>query len=163
MNEDIHKKAEGLITTARVEGLSDSDREWLSSHLEECAICAGRAENLVKMLVALRSIPITLDPAVVEATRRRVRMRARDLREDRSRMRALWVSCSLSWVLGIVTAPLLWQGFKWTGRHLALPDLAWQAAFLLWWLVPAAIVSGALAWWFARASGEAGDEIRVPR
>ena len=77
MSEDIHKKAETLLLTSRVEGISDAEREWLSSHLEACGSCHARAEAQERMLAALRSFPAAPAPAVVEATRRRVRAPAR--------------------------------------------------------------------------------------
>jgi hypothetical protein len=162
MSEDIHKKAERLIAAARVEGISDAERAWLSSHLESCGRCSAYAETLKRAVEALRSIAVFPRPALLETTRWRIEMRARELREERSRMRALWIACGASWVLGALTAPLLWQGFAWAGRHLALPDLVWQAAFVLWWLVPAAVTGGALAWWSTRGAGERGLGMNLP-
>jgi anti-sigma factor RsiW len=146
MNEDIHKRAEKLIAASRVEGISSSEREWLNSHLEECAACAQRADSLEKSITALRSIPVTLDPAVVEATRRRVRARAREFREHQSRMRGLWMACVLSWFCGAVTAPPLWFAFKWMGQHFDLPGSLWVMALAIYWIVPAAAGAAALAW-----------------
>ena len=162
MNEDVHKKAEGLIAAARVEGISPAEREWLDAHLASCARCAAFAESLSRAVNALRSVSVSPRPELVEATRLRVRLRARELREERFRMRALWISCALSWILGAASAPLLWRGFEWAGRRLDLPNLVWQAAFALWWFVAAAIVGGAFVWWRTHASDECGFDTTLP-
>ena len=162
MNEDLHKKAESLLAAARVEGISEADRGWLEAHLESCAACAARRESLRRTVDGLRSVAVTLRPELLAATRLRVQARALQLREERARMRALWISCALSWVLGAASAPLLWRVFGWAGRSLAVPDLIWQAAFILWWLVPAAVVGGVIVWWRARESGERGLETNLP-
>ena len=156
MSDDVHPRAEHLITAARVEGISPAEREWLDTHLESCAHCAERAAALERALASLRSLSIPLDPALVSATQLRVRLRAQGLQEQESRMRGLWVSCALSWFLGALSAPLLWRGFEWVGRRIALPDLAWQTAFLFWWLVPGAAVGAVFAWQRARGSSDNG-------
>jgi hypothetical protein len=58
----------------------------------------------------------------------------------------------------MVSAPLLWWGFQWVGRHMALPDLAWQTAFVLWWVMPAAAAAAVLAGLRARVARENGIE-----
>ncbi len=40
MNEDLHARALELVTRVRVEGLSQSEREWLSRHLQDCGFCS---------------------------------------------------------------------------------------------------------------------------
>jgi len=154
MSEDVHQQAERLIAVARVEGISSAEREWLEGHLESCARCDEHATALERAVGALRTVSIPLDPALVRATQFRVRLRAQELREEKSRMRGLWISCALSWVLGALSAPLLWWGFQWVGRHMVLPDLAWQTAFVLWWVMPAAAVAAVLAGLRERASSE---------
>jgi len=163
MTEDLHARAGHLIDAVQVEGISAADREWLDNHLEGCARCGARARATERALQSLRSAAFHIDPAVVRATQLRVRLRAQQLREQQSRMRALWVSCALSWVLGVVSAPLLWRGFEWLGRSVALPDSVWQIAFFLWWPVPAVVAGGVLAWWRVRASTEDGYTASLPR
>ena len=93
-------------------------------------------------LQALRSNSVSVDPALVSTTQARVRLRARELRENQVRMRALWISCALSWVLGVASAPLVWRAFHWIGLHAALPKMIWESAFALWWLLPAGCGGG---------------------
>jgi hypothetical protein len=156
MNEDLHERATRLIAAERVEGLSADEQAWLSEHLAECASCAAHAQETERALRALRAVTIPVRPTLVSATQWRVRLRAHELREQESRMRGLWFSCALSWVLGVLSAPLLWWGFQWAGRYLALPDVAWQTAFALWWIMPAAASAALLAGLRARAAKENG-------
>ncbi|HUU13418.1 MAG TPA: hypothetical protein VM182_06880 [Terriglobia bacterium] len=162
MSEDVHKRAERLIATSNVEGISAPDREWLDEHLESCGRCAQRAAALEQVVVTLRSVSIPPDPAVVEATRRRVRVRAAELHEQQVRLRALWMACAFSWGLGVLSAPLVWWALQWIGEHLALPTAVWTVAFLLWWTVPAAGAGGVLAW--LRTRSPSGEYLRgLPR
>ena len=156
MSEDVHQRAEHLLAASKVEGISPAEQEWLETHLESCVPCNEYTAALERAVASLRSVRIPLDPALVRATQFRVRLRAHELREQESRMQGLWISCALSWVLGALSAPLLWWGFQWVGRHIALPDLAWQTAFVLWWVMPAAAAAAVLAGLRARAAKENG-------
>ena len=158
MTEDVHQQAEHLLAVSRLEGISAAERAWLEAHLESCLLCAEYAAALERAITSLRAVSIPLDPALVRATQFRVRLRARELHERESRMRGLWISCALSWVSGVLSAPLLWWGLQWIGHHMALPDLAWQTAFILWWVMPAAATAAVLAGLRARAARENGIE-----
>ena len=162
MSEDVHQRAARLIAAECVEGLAAGERTWLEEHLEHCADCAAHGRAIEEALRALRAVSVPVRPALLAATHLRVRLRARELHEQRSRMRALCISCALSWILGVVTAPLLWRAFAWVGRSLALPDIVWMASFALWWIVPAA-VGGTLAWWRSRVARENGYAAGLPR
>ncbi|MFB3922878.1 MAG: hypothetical protein ACE145_14230 [Terriglobia bacterium] len=163
MNREHHERALQLVDARAVEGLSAADQEWLESHLDACAGCSAYAESVGRTLESLRWMPVELDPAVVAAARARVRLRARELREQESRMQGLWIACVLSWVMGVLSAPLVWWGFQWIGRHMALPDLAWQTAFVLWWVMPAAAAAAVLAGLRARAAKENGIQESLRR
>ena len=156
MSEDVHQRAERLISASKVEGISAADREWLDTHLQSCGRCAQRAAALEQVVATLRSVSIPPRPTVVESTRRRVHARALELREHHSRMRALWMSCALSWMLGAVSAPLLWRGLEWVGQRMALPQPVQMVAFVFWWIVPAVLVAAALTWRRSRALAENG-------
>lgn len=163
MKESMHEQAERLITASRVEGVSPADREWLDRHLEGCTACAQRAAAVDDLVRSFRSLPVRVDPGVVRSTQLRVRLRARELREHQIRMRALWVSCALSWISGAVTAPLLWRGSEWIGQHMALPQAVWITAFILWWTVPAAVVAAVLVWRRSRVANENSYATTEPR
>lgn len=144
MNKNMHERAERLIVAARVEGIDASDRGWLDRHLAECPQCAAVHEATESAIQSLRSVSLEVDPALIRATRLAVHRRARELRERPIRMLPLWIFCTLSWVLGAVSAPYLWRGFEWIGRRVGVPDLMWQTAFLLWWALPAVAVAAIL-------------------
>ncbi len=163
MSEGVHERAVRLLAAERVEGLAADDRTWLDEHLEHCPDCAAHGRALEEALGALRAVSVPVRPALVATTQLRVRLRARELREQRARMRALWVACALSWLLGAVTAPLLWRAFAWIGSSLALPNIVWEVSFALWWVTPAAVVAGVLAWWRSRVARENGYGASLPR
>jgi len=146
MNEDVHERARRLIDTLHVEGASATDREWLEAHLANCAQCQRRAHATEQALQALRSLSLMVDPALVSTAQARVRRRARELRENQARLRALWISCGLSWLLGTLTAPLLWQAMAWLGRHFELSAAIWITAFALLWIAPASVVGALMVW-----------------
>ena len=144
MSDDVHQRAERLILTSRVEGLSASDQEWLNLHLESCARCAGRADSTEQALRCLRSVSVRVGPDLIRATRLRMHARVIELRERRAQMTLLWVSCALSWVLGAFSAPFVWHAFAWLGEHYKMPKIAWQLGFALWWVLPAGVVAAVL-------------------
>jgi predicted anti-sigma-YlaC factor YlaD len=163
MNGEHHEHARKLLAAARVEGLNATDQAWLDAHLESCGDCRVYVESLDRAVAAARSLQAPVDPVLLETTRRRLHLRARELREHEARMHGLWISCALSWVLGALSAPLLWWGFRWLGRHMALPDLAWQTAFAFWWVMPAAATAAVLAGLRARAANENGIQRSLRR
>jgi hypothetical protein len=145
---NLHERAERLIAQAHVEGLegiSPTDREWLDRHLDECGRCAGTRDTTERALRSLRSLTIQVDPELVSRTRLLVRFRASELARRGTGMLPVWVSCALSWILGIVTAPLVWRGFEWIGQHAGVPNFVWQAGFVAWWLLPGLIAAALLA------------------
>lgn len=156
MKEDVHERAQKLIATWHVEGLVADDRAWLEAHLETCSACSARAQATERALCSLRGVVVPVNPTLVSSTQQRVRLHARELRDHQARMRALWVSCALSWLLGVLTAPLLWWALKWLTQRAALPEAVWLVAFPLLWTVPAAVVGAVLVWRRARAPSENG-------
>ena len=141
MTQDIHERARYLIAAARVEGILATEQGWLDEHLEDCAACAQNAAETRRALEGLRWMAVSADPGMVRATRLQVRMRARELDENRSRSLLLWASGVLTTVVGMVTLPLLWNGFAWLGQKMSLPNGVWQFGFLVAWLLPALVVA----------------------
>jgi anti-sigma factor RsiW len=156
MNRENHEHACHLIDALHVEGIAAAERRWLEAHLAECPACQARARASEKALQALRSNTVMITPGLVGTTQSRVRLRARELRENQVRMRALWISCALSWVLGVASAPLVWRAFQWVGLHAALPSIIWKTAFALWWLLPGGAVAVLVAWNQRRTANQEG-------
>jgi anti-sigma factor RsiW len=154
VSKDLHEQMRNLIDAMIVEDISTAERESLELHLETCEPCRRHAQMNERALQTLRSVAVRISPTLVSETQARLRLRARELHEERARMRALWVACLFSWILGVATAPLVWWGIKWLGRQFALPEAFWTVAFVLWWLVPTTVIAAVLAWRRSHASLE---------
>jgi len=156
MNPEVHDRARHLIDAGQVEGISAPDREWLEAHLADCPECQARTQANERALQAVRSNAVRISPALVSTTQARVRWRARELRENQARLRALWLSCGLSWLVGTLTAPLLWQAIAWLGRRFEVSQAVWVMVFAFCWIAPATVVGAVMAWRHSRAS-DAGN------
>jgi hypothetical protein len=141
MNDNLHARAEKLIAQERVEGISQSARDWLGGHLRECAGCAQIAQQTNDALRTLRGVPIPLPRGLAARTQFRVQLRAQEMREREPKRRILWIMCAMSWGLGIATAPYVWRAFEWAGEHFGIPKLVWEMGFGLWWTIPALIAA----------------------
>jgi Ca2+/Na+ antiporter len=93
-----------------------------------------------------------IDPALVSTTQARVRMSARELRENQMRLRTLWISCGLSWLLGTLTAPLLWQALAWLERSFEISQVVRIMVFVFCWVAPATVVAAVIAWSYSHAT-----------
>ena len=143
MNHEMHARAEQLIAKESVEGLGPSEREWLAGHLNECANCTEHARLTADALRSLRTAVIALPDGLANRTQFRVRLRAQELREREPRHRLMWITCGVSWALGVSTAPYVWHIFEWVGQHTGAPKIILQLSFGLWWAIPA-LVAGAV-------------------
>ncbi len=141
MSENLHLRAEKLIAQDRIEGVSQSERDWLAAHLRECAACAQIAQQTNDALRALRGLPVPLPRGLAQRTQFRVQLRAQEMREREPQRRLLWIMCAMSWALGIASAPYIWQAFEWVGNRMGLPRLVWEMGFGLWWTIPALIAA----------------------
>jgi uncharacterized membrane protein YqjE len=146
VTHDVHARAQQLIAAARVEGIPAADEAWLEQHLEACAECAQSAALTERAIHSLRWMAVSADPALVQATRQRVHMRALELAEQRARLLPLAVSCGLAALVSLLTLTSLWQGFAWMGAQWKLPALLWQAGFVSAWFLPAAVTAAAMFW-----------------
>ena len=146
MNESIHERARRLILHRRVEGLPAGDQEWLLQHLNGCGECAARAQSVERVVASVKSLRAEVDPAVIQAARRRVRLRAGEIQAQRARLSPVWVALVFSGAWTLLLTPYLWRGFEWVGRSLRLADGVWATAFLVWWFLPATAIAAALAW-----------------
>jgi hypothetical protein len=144
MNEDPHARAQRLILEDHAERISVEEREWLDQHLEGCLDCERLAGATEKALRSLCAVSVPLPPSLASRAQLRVYLR---MEERQTRERTGWIlyiSCALSWGLGIASAPLVWRGFEWAGHHIGVPNLIWQMGFGLWWALPALVAAGIL-------------------
>ena len=152
MNQEMHTRAEHLIAQERVEGISQAEREWLSTHVQDCARCTGLARQTDQALRGFRTAAIPLPSGLASRTQFRVRLRAEELREHGLRRKLVWVIAGVSWALGIASAPWVWHAFEWVGHRTGAPKLIWEVGFVMWWAVPALLATGVvLAIWNDRA------------
>ncbi len=137
MSADLHLQAEQFIAQERVEGLTPSDRKWLTAHLQECAQCNKFSEQTENALRSLRTASISVPAGLASRTQFRVRLRAQELAAREPQRRLLWLACGVSWMFGIVSAPYVWRLFQWFGERTGVPKLVWELGFGLWWTIPA--------------------------
>jgi len=138
MNENVHDRALQLVAKGRVEGLAQSESDWLNVHLQDCEFCNEHARQTDRALRAMRTAAISLPADLAGRTQFRVRLRAMELREREPKRRMLWLACAASWIFGIASAPYVWQLFEWFGRITGAPKIVWEIGFGLWWTIPAA-------------------------
>jgi hypothetical protein len=141
MNENLHARAEKLIAQERIEGIAQSERDWLAAHLRECQACAQVAQQTNDAVRVLRAVHVSLPRGLAERTRFRLQLRAQEMREREPKRRLLWIMCVMSWALGIATAPYVWRAFEWIGDRMGLPRLIWEMGFGLWWTIPALVAA----------------------
>jgi hypothetical protein len=146
MSGEIHARAEQLILEERVGTIKELERLWLEDHLRTCPGCRARAEGADDAIRSFRSISVLPDPALVDVTRLRVRLRGSEMGAQRLPRLGLWLGCILSWLWISESAPWLWRGFAWAAAKTGMPSPFWQMAFVLWWAVPALIAAVALCY-----------------
>jgi hypothetical protein len=139
MSESLHNRAQQLFAQSLVEGLSSADRAWLDAHLRDCGDCAREMASTRELLHALRNVPVSVPRDLAARTQLRVRLRAQESAMNSSSSALLWIVTAASWLLGVVSAPLVWRGFEWVGTQLNLPKPVLEFGFVLWWTVPALI------------------------
>ena len=136
MSENLHQRAQQLFAQSLVEGLSSTDQAWLEAHLRECAACAREIASTRELLHALRSVPVSVPRDLAARTQMRVRLRAQESAQSSGSGALLWVITGASWLLGVLSAPLVWRGFAWLGAQLNLPKTVLEFGFVLWWTLP---------------------------
>jgi hypothetical protein len=144
MNETLHTRAQQLLAQDRVEGISAADRAWLTAHLGECAGCAASLQEMEEALRALRAAPVPLPKGLAARTQFRVRLRAQELRGSEPRHHLMWLTCGVSWALGVATAPYVWRVFESVGQHTGAPKILLQVSFGIWWAIPALVAGAAV-------------------
>jgi len=154
MKGDLHERARRLIDMERVESLAAPDRRWLEEHLAGCEACAARAAATEAALRAVKTPPVSMPLGLAASAQSIVRRRAEELHAQRTRNLALGVGCTLSWLLGVASAPLVWRVCVWVGATFELPRLLWVAGFVAWWLVPASAMGLVILWQRRRADAE---------
>lgn len=137
MSENLHIRAQKLFAQSLVEGLASADQSWLDQHLHECVDCARETASTHDLLHALRNVPVALPRDLAARAQLRVRLRAQESAQSSAGSYLLWVITGFSWLLGVLSAPLVWRVFAFVGGYLHVPKLALEMGFVLWWALPA--------------------------
>jgi predicted anti-sigma-YlaC factor YlaD len=156
MSGSVHDRAQQLFSQSLVEGLSSADQVWLEGHLRECAACKQQAAATQDLLRALRTVPVATPGDLAARTQLRVRLRAQQFAAASSSGTLLWIITAASWLLGVLSAPLVWRGFAWLGAYFNLPKPVLELGFVLWWAVPALIALAAVLHQRTVSNGNAG-------
>ena len=141
MKPDIHQQVQQWIACTGAEDVDYKGSAVLQKHLLECPSCRHYAETASQMVQALRSVPFAADANLVRSTQERVRVRARQLQQERTRLQFVWMSCTLVAFAAAVTTPLLWQGFRWLGEIVNVSPPVWQIGFAIFWISPSLAIS----------------------
>lgn len=152
--DDLHERARHLIDMERVEGLSRADQRWLEDHLATCPTCANQASATDAALRVLRTSPVSVPRDLAASAQLIVRRQAEELRVQHTRNVALAIGCTLSWVFGVASAPLVWKVCAWLGATLDLPRVVWVLGFVTWWFVPLSVMGLVVLWLRSRWEGE---------
>jgi hypothetical protein len=160
MSENIHQRAEQLFAQSLVEGLSSADQAWLEAHVRECPECARQTASTQELLRALRNVPVAIPRDLAARTQLRVHLRAQESAQRSTSGTVLWIITAASWLLGVLSAPLVWRGFAWLGVEFNLPKPMLELGFVLWWAVPALVAVAAVL--HQRAMSHAAGAHRQP-
>ena len=141
MTMSDHDRAQELTLLRDIEGISESEAAWLATHLGDCPECSGFADELALAGRALRSVPVMAPIALVTATQARVRQRAAELRDQQARNFLIGISFCLGllWSAGSAFVGLKLSGWLADKIHVASWVIA--AAFVVFWLAPAAAIA----------------------
>jgi anti-sigma factor RsiW len=147
MTNRDHERAIDLVTRRGIEEIAAGDWAWLESHLTMCPECAGYADDFDDTGRRLRAVAVTASRSLVSATQRRVRERALQLEEQRSRMVLIAISFCLGAVSSVLSSWLWWRFGGWVAARLGWSTAIVQPGIFVASAVPAvAIAVIMLAW-----------------
>jgi hypothetical protein len=141
-----HERARTLIRARQVEGISGSEGQWLDAHLAACDACSSEARAVTDAIAAMRMVRVTVPAEAVRRTTLAVHRRIERRRSQHRPVGFLCAAAAISSLWAIVTTPYTWDAFAQLGRMIHLPDMVWQTGFLLWWFLPATVLSAVAAW-----------------
>jgi hypothetical protein len=143
MTNRDHERAIDLITRG-VEDVPAPDAAWLESHLALCTECTGYAEACESTGELLRAVAVTASPALVAATQARMRARAAELDEQRSRTILIAVSFCIGTLSSTMSAWLWWKFGGWVALKIGLPASIVEPGVFVAWMLPAVIIAVAM-------------------
>jgi hypothetical protein len=142
MTNHDHERASELIARRGTEELAAHDVTWLNSHLDGCAECRDYAEMFESAGRLIRATPAMASAALVSSTQIRLRARAHELQEHRSRMVLVAISFCLGAMSSAVSAWLWWKFGGLVAEWVGLPQAIVQPGIMLFLLLPALVIAG---------------------
>jgi len=161
MSQTLHQRAQQLFAQSLIEELSLADQAWLDAHIRDCSACAGEIASTRELLRALTAVPVSVPSDLAARTQMRVRLRLQESAQTSAGSALLWIITAASWLLGVLSAPLVWRGFAWVGAQLNLPKPLLESVFVFWWVVPALIAVAAVIHQRAMSNGVGARGNRV--
>lgn len=141
MTNHDHERAIDLIMRDGTEDVSSADLRWLESHLEICPSCAQYASDFNNTGHLLRATAITASSSLVAATQNRVRARALELQEQRSRTVLIALSFCIGGLTSALSAWLWWRFDGWLAQHLGLSRTIVEPGVFVAWMLPAVVIA----------------------
>jgi hypothetical protein len=141
MTNHDHDRALDLIMRDGTEEVTSADLRWLESHLEICSACAEYASDFNNTGRLLRATAITASSSLVAATQNRVRARALEMQEQRSRTVLIALSFCLGAMSSMLSAWLWWRFDGWLAEHLGLSRAIVEPGVFVAWMLPAVVIA----------------------
>lgn len=139
-----HERALDLIMRRGTEEIATPETAWLNSHLGECAECASFAADFDSTGRLLQAVAVTASSSLVTATQMRLRVRAAELQDQRSRMVLIAISFCIGAMSSTMSAWLWWRFGGWVAQRLALPPSIVEPGVFVAWMLPAVVIAVAM-------------------
>ena len=136
-----HEKARFLLHRALVEGISVEERQWLETHVRECAECSRYADLSARAVRALDWFAVELDPAAALRVEDLVRSRAEEMRSAETRAKSLWIGTAVAIFLTFAGSAVMWRPLAWLASQWNLPSPVWQIGFAAFWWLPSLLLA----------------------
>ena len=136
-----HDKARFLLHRSLVEEISLEDRNWLDTHVGQCAECGRYADLSARAVRALDWFALELDPAAALRVENVVRSRAAAMRSAEAHAKSLWFGTAVALFLTFTGSAVTWLPFAWLASQWNLPSRLSQIVFAAFWLLPSLLLA----------------------
>lgn len=141
---DAHTRARGILVASLAGAAPLPDAAWLDAHLDACAACRTRREDLQEGLRVLRLPETAADGRLVARTRQRLHARALELHGERELHSPLLAASGLALVSGVATTIGMIRALATLGVPAGVPLPLLAAAGVGLWFLPASLAALAL-------------------
>lgn len=136
-----HERARFLLHRSLVEGISPEDRQWLDTHVGQCAECGRYADLSARAVRALDWFALELDPAAALRVENAVRSRAEAMRSAEAHAKSLWIGTAVAIFLTFAGSAVAWRPLAWLAGQWNLPSRVCQIVFVAFWLLPSLLLA----------------------